>query len=113
MERLPPVPATPNAVSSQADPADRVHHIRAIETPGRLDAAVDWLIANERGEVLDRGPGWAHLVVRTRWIRFEDDVHLLDDGRVLHARSASRVGRGDLGANRKRLERLRAALAAS
>jgi uncharacterized protein (DUF1499 family) len=41
--------------------------------------------------------------------RFVDDLELrlsVDDGRI-HIRSASRVGNSDLGANRKRVERLR------
>lgn len=41
---------------------------------------------------------------------FTDDLHLRvepqDDGAVLHVRSASRVGRGDLGINRRRVRAL-------
>jgi len=40
-------------------------------------------------------------------------VEFLYDGpaRVVHVRSASRVGHSDLGVNRRRIEKLRAALA--
>ena len=44
--------------------------------------------------------------------RFVDDVEFEVDeaARVVHVRSASRVGRGDFGANRKRVEAIRAKL---
>jgi uncharacterized protein (DUF1499 family) len=48
-------------------------------------------------------------------MKFVDDVEFWYDpaARVIQVRSASRVGEGDLGVNRKRIEALRAALAAS
>lgn len=86
---LPPCPATPNCVSTEADPADAAHHLPAL--PLRL-----------------------HAVDRTRWLRFADDVEArVDvDARLLHVRSASRLGRGDLGANRRRVTAWLRALAA-
>jgi uncharacterized protein (DUF1499 family) len=110
MNALPPVPSYPNAVSSQADPSDRLHYIAPIVAADALERAIQWLAANERGQVIERGPSFAHVVVTTRWLRFKDDVHLLWDGAALQIRSASRLGKGDLGANRKRMEALRAAL---
>ena len=54
-------------------------------------------------------------VVSTPVLRFRDDVEVVVEqqvtGSVLLARSASRVGRGDLGANQHHLQRLLAALA--
>ena len=48
---------------------------------------------------------------------FKDDVELLvepdDAGALLHIRSASRVGRSDLGVNRRRVDRFFEALAAT
>jgi uncharacterized protein (DUF1499 family) len=43
--------------------------------------------------------------------RFVDDVefHADDSARVIHLRSASRVGTSDFGVNRKRAEAIRAA----
>jgi uncharacterized protein (DUF1499 family) len=42
-------------------------------------------------------------------MRFVDDVEFRYDAaaEVVHVRSASRIGRSDLGANRKRIEALR------
>ena len=47
------------------------------------------------------------------WLKFTDDLELALDtsARVIHVRSASRIGRGDLGVNRKRVEAIRAAMA--
>jgi uncharacterized protein (DUF1499 family) len=41
--------------------------------------------------------------------RFVDDVEFLADdaAKVIHVRSASRLGRSDLGVNRKRIELIR------
>lgn len=49
--------------------------------------------------------------VSSRLMRFVDDVEFLLDpeARVVHVRSASRVGHWDIGINRKRVEQLRKA----
>ncbi|MDP3822257.1 MAG: DUF1499 domain-containing protein [Burkholderiales bacterium] len=51
----------------------------------------------------------------TRLMKYVDDVEFWFDpvGGVVQVRSASRIGQSDLGANRKRVEAVRAALAAS
>jgi uncharacterized protein (DUF1499 family) len=51
----------------------------------------------------------------TRFMKFVDDVEFWFDPAhsVIQLRSASRVGRRDLGVNRKRIEAVRAALAAT
>jgi uncharacterized protein (DUF1499 family) len=48
---------------------------------------------------------------RSRLFRFVDDVEfqLVPEERLVHVRSASRVGYWDLGVNRRRVERLREA----
>ncbi|OGH01603.1 MAG: hypothetical protein A2600_11665 [Candidatus Lambdaproteobacteria bacterium RIFOXYD1_FULL_56_27] len=58
------------------------------------------------------GPNYLHVVFVSRWFRFKDDLEFLylPDQQILHLRSASRVGYGDLGVNRKRTETLRALL---
>ena len=51
----------------------------------------------------------------TRLMKYTDDVEFWLDPRagVVHVRSASRIGEGDFGANRKRIEAIRAQLAAA
>ncbi|MDE0896022.1 MAG: DUF1499 domain-containing protein, partial [Planctomycetota bacterium] len=53
---------------------------------------------------------YAHAVFRTPLLRFRDDLELLLDSAnsVIQVRSASRVGHSDMGANRRRIENLRA-----
>jgi uncharacterized protein (DUF1499 family) len=50
-----------------------------------------------------------HVEFRSRIFRFVDDVEFLfdRDNKVIHVRSASRVGYSDLGVNRKRVEEIR------
>jgi uncharacterized protein (DUF1499 family) len=63
--------------------------------------------------VEERKDQWyLHAEATSLVFRFVDDVEFqLDPGqRLLHVRSASRVGHWDLGVNRRRVERLREAL---
>jgi uncharacterized protein (DUF1499 family) len=65
--------------------------------------------------LLEERDGYAAFECTTRLMRFVDDVELLLDAPagVIHLRSSSRIGHSDLGANRKRVEALRAAYTAA
>lgn len=110
-DRLPDCPATPNCVSSEGDPRDAVHFVAPLGLPDGMapEAAMDAFEAlvrsAPRGEVLERAPLRLRAIDRTAVFRFVDDVDARIDpaARLLHVRSASRVGRGDLGANRRRV----------
>ena len=58
---------------------------------------------------------YVHAEFRSRVFRFVDDVEfLLDDATgQIYFRSASRVGRSDLGVNRRRMEAIRDAFASA
>ena len=109
--RLRPCPDSPNCVSSQETSAE--HAIEPLRFEGDPDAAfaalVELVRAFPRAEVVTVEGGYLHAVVRTPVLRFADDLELLldRDARTIHVRSASRVGRSDLGANRARVEALR------
>lgn len=111
--RLLDCPASPNCVCSQAEASDERHAIAPLSFEGEPDAAFERLLAlavdEDGAELVAREGDWAHLVYRTRLMRFADDVEFLLDrsARVIHVRSASRVGYSDLGANRARIESLR------
>jgi uncharacterized protein (DUF1499 family) len=62
-------------------------------------------------QVVTVTPDYLHAEFTTRWLRFVDDVEFVvaPAERVIHVRSASRVGREDLGTNRRRVEAIRAA----
>ncbi|HEX6993672.1 MAG TPA: DUF1499 domain-containing protein [Gammaproteobacteria bacterium] len=103
--RLAPCKPTPNCVCSQADPADRTHYIEPIR--GTIADARHVLRALPRVRIIRDEAIYIHAEFRTRLLRFVDDVELYFDGHVLHVRSCSRVGRHDLGTNRRRVESLR------
>ena len=108
MTRFAPVPNKPNCVSSRADASDRQHYIEPLT--GTLAAAKAWITSQPRTVIVEEDDGFLHATFRTRFFGFVDDVHLEVEGEQLHVRSASRVGYGDLGVNRKRVEALRKAL---
>jgi uncharacterized protein (DUF1499 family) len=111
--RLAACPTSPNCVSSQA--ADDRHRIVPLAFRGDPDAA--WarlgaiLSARDDTRVLESQADYLRVEFRTR-IGFVDDAEFaLDrDARVIHARSASRVGYSDLGKNRRRIEEIREVL---
>lgn len=109
--RLKPPPATPNAVSSQAD--DEAHRIEPLRYSGdgrQAFARLRDLVAGwPRATIVQAADGYLHAEFTTRWLRFVDDVEFLLDpaAGVIHVRSASRVGYSDLGTNRRRVEAMR------
>ena len=112
--RLPRPRSTPNCVSSQADPADQVHHIEPIRFKGSAAEAV--AAARRAVETMPRATiirhegNYLYAEFRSRLLGFVDDVEFTYDekAQALHVRSASRLGRGDWGVNRARVEALRA-----
>ena len=110
--QLRPCPATPNCVCSEW-PVDGAfvepmsYTTTAEEAWGRMKQAI---IATG-GEIVTGQDAYLHARFVTPLLRYVDDVELRleADKRLIHIRSASRVGRSDLGANRQRVGRIRAA----
>ncbi len=68
------------------------------------------LISQQPGaNIVTTEPYYLHATYRTKLLGYTDDLEVLLDqtNGVLHIRSASRLGKSDLGANRKRIEALR------
>lgn len=111
-------PESPNCVSSASPTSDEQHSIAplTIEGDGRAAwaALVDAVEALPRTEIVKNEGGYLQAVQTSALMRYNDDFEfLLDaDAGVIHVRSASRVGYGDMGVNRDRIETVRAALAA-
>ncbi len=82
---------------------------------GDADAALTRLkavlAARPRTTVVEQSGDYLRAEAVSRVFRFVDDVEfLLDrDAKAIHFRSASRLGRSDLGVNRKRMEEIRKA----
>jgi uncharacterized protein (DUF1499 family) len=108
-------PDKPNCRCSDVGGED--HGIAALEIEGDIPAAWEalkgYVDKQPRFTVISSGDDYLHIEARTRLMRFTDDVefHLRPQQRQIAMRSASRVGYSDLGANKKRLEAVRSALA--
>jgi uncharacterized protein (DUF1499 family) len=109
--KLNPCPASPNCVSSQA--VDKEHHIDALKYTGTRAEAKDRMekviSSMKRAKIITAKDDYLHAEFTSALFRFVDDVELyFDDAeKLIEVRSASRVGYGDMGVNRKRVERIR------
>ena len=122
--RLKPPSATENSVSSQAGlyptaPMRAYAEIAPLALRGdgpatiaRLRSLVE---ATPGAVVVEARPDYLYARFQSRWLGFVDDVEFWFDPAAerIELRSASRLGRRDLGVNRARIEALRAALAAA
>ncbi|RMF19554.1 MAG: DUF1499 domain-containing protein [Candidatus Dadabacteria bacterium] len=110
--QLRPCPRSPNCVSTMADPSDTGHYIEPVSFDGDPAAALAAMATiieqQKRTKIVERGDLYLHATFTSALFRFVDDVEVLIDPeqRLLHLRSASRVGYSDLGANRKRARML-------
>ena len=122
--RLKPPATSPNSVSSQAGLyPDHPRRVSAEIAPLALRgdgpatlAKIKAIVEGTDGAVVVKTePGYLYAQFTTRWMKFTDDVEFWFDpvAGVVQVRSASRLGEGDLGANRKRIEAIRQRLAAS
>lgn len=113
--RLAPCPGSPNCVSTQAaDDRFRMDPIPFQGSGAKALAAVKSLLdQTPRCRVTEAGDGYLHAEFTSRVFGFVDDVEFLVDepDHQIHFRSASRVGYHDLGANRRRMERISQKLA--
>jgi uncharacterized protein (DUF1499 family) len=68
----------------------------------------------ERTKVVAETEDSLHAECRSLIFRFVDDVEMVldDKAKLIHFRSASRIGRSDYGVNRKRMEEIRRAFLA-
>lgn len=118
--RLAPPSATPNSVSSQAglhpDHPQRAYaSIEPLPFTGEPAAAMARLRrvveALPRTVVVEAQGDYLYAQSRTRWLNFTDDVEFWIDApnQRIEVRSASRLGQKDMGANRARVEAVRAA----
>jgi len=103
-----------NAVSSTA--TTDYHRIAPLDAGldpkaafARLRGVID---AMPGAHVVTETPGYLYVEFQTRWLGFVDDAEFLLDAPagLIQVRSASRLGRKDFGANRARIEAIRAGL---
>lgn len=111
---LSPCPGTPNCVHTGLRHPDGT---RGMFLQGRIlrGEIISELVAvvgsMPRTRIVSQTDRYIHAEVRSQWFRFVDDLELyVADDRELIVRSASRVGRGDLGVNAARVTDLRTRL---
>ena len=116
--RLAPPKPTPNNVNSQVDrTADARHYIAPLRYSG--DARRAWTALRRivesmpRVKVVKSEPNYLYAEFTSKLMGFVDDTEFYLDEKagVIQVRSASRLGRGDHGVNRERIETIRAQLA--
>jgi uncharacterized protein (DUF1499 family) len=118
--RLKPPSTTPNSVSSQADlypdhamrEYARIEPLRYTGDPVAAMARVKAIVEDTPGaQVVKSEPLYLYATMRTRLMKYTDDVEFaIPDpaAGIMHVRSSSRLGSKDFGANRKRIEAIRA-----
>ena len=116
---LPVCPDRPNCVCSEegtpeerrVDPLPFGSGSDDGDHDGTAWAALRGAVGELGGTVESDSGSLMHAVFKTPVLRFPDDLHARSDAeaKVIQVRSSSRVGRSDLGANRRRVERLREA----
>ena len=114
---LPPCPNKPNCVSTQAStPRHAIEPIRFTGTQEQAMAALLSVLREyPRTKITAHDSTTVRAEFTTRLMRFVDDgMFVIDDvATLIHFRSASRVGYGDHGVNRDRMEEIRARFAAT
>ena len=111
MKTITPCPKTPNCVSSvDTDPK---HFIQPLQFVGKATDARERLLnvlySLKRVRVVASGEDFIRAEFVSAIFRFVDDVefYLDDRNKIIHVKSASRVGYSDLGVNRRRVENIR------
>lgn len=111
---LSPCPDSPNCVSSQSDSQE--HQIEPLHyTDSKPEAharLLQILESEKRTKILTAEDDYIRVTFTSALFRFVDDVEFYfpdeqADISIIHLRSASRIGHSDLGANRKRIEKIR------
>ena len=108
-------PETPNCVCSDCDGNGKM---APLKFSGEAAAAKSALIAalKKKGiPIVAESENYLHAVATTPLMRFKDDLEfqIFPEEQRIHFRSASRLGKSDLGKNRARLHELIADLATS
>jgi len=109
--KLSKMPNKPNAVSSQTDEKDK--QIEAMEFKENLAGSKEHIIkAIEiygNAKIIKNENNYIYAVFTTGKMKYHDDVEFYFDEseKLIHVRSASRIGYSDMGLNRERYNKLR------
>lgn len=105
------LPRTPNAVSSQtSDMRKKVDPFPFNQNLSESKNSLKTILQTfERMSILSEDKNYIHVLSTSKTMRFHNDIEFFFDERskVVHFRSASRIGYSDMNINKKRYERLR------
>lgn len=108
-------PDIPNCQCSEASrESQQVDRFVVTKDPSQSIAILAGIVESIPGmEVVQFDETYLHATATSRLMRYVDDIEFLlsDDKQSLQVRSASRLGKSDLGANAKRIEGMRIAAA--
>jgi uncharacterized protein (DUF1499 family) len=111
--------ATPNSVVSEGVDSSHPAYVAPLPFSGDAQAAMARLgtliQAFNRVAIVRAEPDYVHAEFRSKTMGYVDDFEARLDAQasVIHVRSASRLGRGDKGVNRARIEMIRRKFAES
>ena len=112
--RLAACPSTPNCVSSDdADAGHLVPPFQLLRPAADAWHAMSSVVAGlPRAKIIRQTDNYLHAECSSAVFGFIDDLelHLRPEQNLIAVRSAARLGRSDLGVNRKRVEKLRSLL---
>ncbi|MEA5510776.1 DUF1499 domain-containing protein [Crocosphaera sp. UHCC 0190] len=109
--KLTACPGTPNCVNSQSsDTQSKIAPLPSLAI-SELKKIVESM---ERTTIIEATDNYLYAEFKTPLMGYVDDVEFYLDPKenVIHVRSASRLGKSDLGLNRKRVEEIRAKMQA-
>ena len=105
--KLTPCPGTPNCVCSQGNrPQEKIEPLPAVSLD-KLRAVIESM---ELTTIIEQTDNYIYAEFKTNLMGYVDDVEFFHDGSAIQVRSASRLGKSDLGLNRKRVEMIRSAV---
>ena len=107
--KLKACPDSPNCVNSQSN--DEQSKIAPL--PGVAISKIKEVVEGmERTKIVEESDNYLYAEFTSKLMGYVDDVefYLDNSANVVHVRSASRLGKSDLGVNRKRVEEIRAKL---
>lgn len=105
--RLTPCPDKPNCVSSFED---EDHYISPINSKLEIKDIKDHILAFNNSKLVSESNNYLYFTFSSSIFSFVDDLEILKVDKTYHIRSSSRVGHSDLGANRKRIVKIKGIL---
>ncbi len=107
--KLAACPGSPNCVNSQSqNPQSQIVPLSNIAIAD-LKKVIEGM---ERATIIEENVNYLYAEFKSKLMGYVDDVEFYRDpqANVIHVRSASRLGKSDLGVNRQRIEEIRAKL---